>query len=320
MSKLRVAVIGAGGIGGTHLRAYAALPDLCELVGVADVDAAAADARATAYAVPAFTDVAALLDELRPDAVSICTPPKFHLPIGREVARRGIACLCEKPPARTLAETQALVDAFAQSETLLQFAFCHRFHEPVRQVRALIDAGTLGRVVQIDNRFGFRFDRAGKSWFTDAETAGGGILIDTLVHSLDIFRVLAGDIVRVDGAISTTLDIQVEDSAALLVTSDRGVMGALMCSWVTPVSEAAVRVWGTEGEAVIDYATADGARYRLAGEADWTVLPFDTPDRFVRQAEAFLTCVRTGAAPNPGPADGLAVMRAIEAGYRSARS
>ena len=102
MTKLRVAVIGAGGIGGAHLRAYAAWSDLCELVGVADIDLALAQTKAAPYAIPAFADYQTMLDECRPDAVSICTPPRLHLLIAQEVARRGIACLCEKPPARTL--------------------------------------------------------------------------------------------------------------------------------------------------------------------------------------------------------------------------
>ena len=117
---------------------------------------------------PAFGDAVALLDAVQPDAVSICTPPKFHLPIGEVVAGRGIACLCEKPPARTLAETEAMVAAFAGSGALLQFAFCHRFHTPVEQAQELIASGRLGRVIHIYNRFGFRFGRAGSSWFTDA--------------------------------------------------------------------------------------------------------------------------------------------------------
>ena len=260
------AVIGAGGIGGTHLNAYAALPEQCEIVGVADVHLPAAEAKAAQVHAPAFGDYMALLDAVQPEAVSICTPPNEHLPIAQEAARRGIAVLCEKPPARTLAETEAIVAAFAQSGALLQFAFCHRFHEPVRQAQALIAAGTLGKVVQIYNRFGFRFTRAGSSWFTDAEVAGGGILIDTLVHSIDIFRALAGEVARVDGAVSTFLPIQVEDSASIQVTSVSGVIGSLNCSWVTPVSEAEVRIWGTEGEAVIDYHQESGIRYRLADD------------------------------------------------------
>jgi predicted dehydrogenase len=319
MSLTRVAVIGAGGIGGTHLNAYAALPELCEIVGVADVDLAGAQARAERFGVPAFGDALALLDALQPDAVSICTPPKFHLPIAEQVAARGIACLCEKPPARTVAETEALVAAFAASGALLQFAFCHRFHTPVEQAQELIASGRLGKVIQIYNRFGFRFGRAGSSWFTDADMAGGGVLIDTLVHSIDIFRALAGEVVRVDATTSTTLPVAVEDSASMQVVSAGGAIGSLNCSWVTPISEAEVRIYGTEGEAVVDYQQPGGLRYRLAGDAEWTTMPFDGPDRFVRQAEDFLTCVRNGTAPRVTGQDGIAVMKVIEAAYTSAR-
>lgn len=318
MTKLRVAVIGAGGIGATHLGAYAAWPELGEIVGVADVDQAAAEARAVPYGAAAFGDPVAMLDALRPDAVSICTPPKFHLPLAQAVAERGIACLCEKPPARTLAETEAIIAAFAAGGALLQFAFCHRFHQPVQQAQELIQSGRLGRVIQVYNRFAFRFSRAGSSWFTDADTAGGGVLIDTLVHSIDIFRALAGEVVHVDAAVSTTLPVGVEDSASLQVVAANGAIGSLNCSWVTPVSEAEVRIYGTEGEAVIDYGSAEGLRYRLADDPAWMVLPFDAPDRFVQQAGHFLGCVRSSAQPLVGGADGVAVMRVIEDAYRAA--
>jgi predicted dehydrogenase len=320
MAKLRVAVIGAGGIGATHLDAFAAWPELCEIAAVADVERAAAEEKAAASGAPAFGDPIAMLDALRPDAVSICTPPKFHLPLAEAAAERGIACLCEKPPARTLAETEAIVAAFERSGALLQFAFCHRFHRPVQQAQELIVSGRLGRIVQIYNRFAFRFSRAGSSWFTDAELAGGGVLIDTLVHSIDIFRSLAGEIAHVDAAISTTLPVQVEDSASIQVAGTGGAIGSLNCSWVTPVSEAEVRIYGTEGEAVIDYGREGGLHYRLAGDGEWTAMPFDAPGRFVLQAEHFLRCVRTGAAPLVGGADGIAVMRVIENAYRSAQA
>lgn len=312
-----MAVIGAGGIAGTHLRAYAAHAERCEIVGIADVLEAAAREKAATYGGEVFSDGEAMLDALKPDALSICTPPKFHLPAVEAAAARGIAVLCEKPPARTLAETQAMVDAMRGK--LLQFAFCHRFHQPLQAAQDLIRGGKLGELAQIENRFAFRFPRAGKSWFTDAEIAGGGILIDTLVHSLDIFRALTGDeIERTRAAVSMTLPIEVEDSASLLVQSESGVIGSLNCSWVTPVAEAVVRIHGTEGQAVIDYNADAELRYRLAEDEDWTIQRFDAPDRFVAQADHFLRCIESGGEPLVSGADGLAVMRAIESAYESA--
>ena len=320
MGKIRVAVVGAGGIGGTHLKAYTALPDLCEIVGIADVNLPAAQERVSQFGGQAFADFTEMLATVKPDAISICTPPNLHLAVAQAAAERKVAVLCEKPPARTLAETEALVNVMAHSGALLQFAFCHRFHASVTQAQALIASGKLGKVVQIYNRFGFRFSRAGNSWFTDASVAGGGILIDTLVHSIDIFRALAGEVVNVAASVSTTLEnIQVEDSASILVTSESGAIGALTCSWVTPISEAEIRVYGTEGEAVIDYAQTGGLRYRLAGENEWTQLPFDQPDRFQLQAAHFLNCVANHTKPLVTGQDGLAVMRVIDAAYRATR-
>ena len=317
MAKIRVAVVGAGGIGGTHLRAYAHWSELCDIVGVADIDLAAAEEKAALFGCKAFNDYAEMFDAMKPDAVSVCTPPNAHLPIVQAAAARDLAVLCEKPPARTLAETEALVDAMSRSKGVLQFALCHRFHRSVIQAQEMIAAGKLGKVVQVYNRFGFRFTRAASSWFTDREVAGGGVLIDTLVHSVDLFRALAGEVVSVCARASTTLPVQVEDSASMLVTSASGAIGALNCSWVTPVSEAEIRVYGTEGEAVIDYAQPGGLRYRLADDADWTQLPFDTPDRFVQQAAHFLDCVASGKTPRVTGADGIAVMRVVDAAYRS---
>lgn len=322
MSKLRIAVIGAGGIGGTHLRAYAAHPDLCEIVGIADINFSAAEEKAAQYGGKVFADYEAMLQETAPDAVSICTPPALHLPAVQAAAARNISILCEKPPARTVAETQAMVEAMKSSKGILQFAFCHRFHQSVTQARAMIAAGQLGKIVQVYNRFGFRFDRAGHSWFTEREMAGGGVLIDTLVHSVDIFHALLDEeTTTVSASISTSLPtIRVEDSASMLVTSASGVAGSLNCSWVTPVSEAEIRIYGTEGEAVIDYAQAGGLRYRLSGDTGWMQLPFDKPDRFVLQAEHFLKSVAAGAPASPGANEALAVMRVIEGAYRSAES
>ena len=317
MSKTRVAVIGAGGIAGAHLRAYAAQAGRCEIVGIADIDETAARARTEEYGGRAFIDGATMIEALQPDAVSICTPPKYRIPYVEAAAKRGIAVLCEKPPARTLAETGVIVDTMRGS--LLQFAFCHRFHAPLNAAQDLIRSGKLGQLVQIENRFAFRFARASNSWFTDADVAGGGILIDTLVHSIDIFRALTGDEIESARAfLSSTLPIEVEDSASLLLRSGGGVLGSLNCSWVTPVADSFLRIHGTEGQAVIDYNAGPELQTKLADEENWTATSFDEPDRFIRQAAHFLDCVEGKSLPLVSGEDGLAVMRVIESAYESA--
>lgn len=144
-------------------------------------------------------------------------------------------------------------------------------------------------------------------------------MIDTLVHSIDIFRALTSDEVESALAqVSCALQIEVEDSASLLLRGRGGVLGSLNCSWVTPVSEAIVRIYGREGQAVLDYNAEAGLRYKLANDDDWMEQRFDEPDRFVAQADHFLRCIETGEPPLVGGQDGLAVMRVIEAAYESA--
>ena len=192
---------------------------------------------------------------------------------------------------------------------------CCRVDEFHRRCIAYHDLAGCGS----EQGIGFRFERAGQSWFTDKDVAGGGVLIDTLVHSIDIFRALTGtEVVNVSASTSTTLpNIEVEDSASILVTSANDVAGSLNCSWVTPVSEAEIRLYGTEGQAVIDYNQPGGLRYKLVRQDDWTQLPFDEPDRFTLQARHFLNCIETGTQPAIGANDGLHVMRVIEAAYQS---
>ena len=73
-----------------------------------------------------------------------------------------------------------------------------------------------------------------------------------------------------------------------------------------------------KGQALLDYGAAEGLRYKLADDDDWTEQRFDEPDRFVAQADHFLRCIETGEPPLVEGEDGLAVMRVIEAAYKSA--
>lgn len=323
--KIRVAVVGAGGIGGTHLTAYRQ-SGLAEIVAVADPVSEAAQARAEAFGCRAYADYREMLAQEQPQAISICTPPSLHREIAVDALERGIAVLCEKPLARTVEEGRAMVEAAERTRGILMTALCHRFHPAVRTLKRLIDEGRLGRLVHFHNRFAFKFVGVEGRWFVQPEVAGGGILIDTAVHSVDLFRFLVGDIASAFAQLQTRLPgLAVEDSAVLHVRStpqgnDGAVVdGVIECSWVTPVSEAAVWLYGTQGEAIVDYNAAC-LRYRLEGDAAWTDVPDQDPNRFVGEITHFLDCVIRGEQPAVDGHEGLRALEVLEAGYRSARS
>ena len=196
----------------------------------------------------------------------------FGFPLLKRRRRAGSPCSVRNRRRVRWPRREAIVDAMRGG--LLQFAFCHRFHAPLNAAQDLIRSGKLGALVQIENRFAFRFARAGKSWFTEADIAGGGILIDTLVHSIDIFRALTGQ--EIDSACGRSsrphCRLRWKTAPRCWCGAAGGVLGTLNCSWVTPIAESFVRIHGSEGQAVIDYNAAAGLRYKLAEDADWTEL------------------------------------------------
>jgi UDP-N-acetylglucosamine 3-dehydrogenase len=316
-TKTRIAIIGCGGIARAHAKAYLANSDLGEIVACADVAAGAADAFGAEFGCAAYQDARTMLEAARPAAVSVCTPPLGHLPAVRLAAERGIAVLCEKPLTRNDAEAREMVALVEQSGIVFMNALCHRFHGPVNQARELLASGKLGKLIHFYNRFAFRFAGVESRWFVDPEVAGGGILLDTTVHSVDLYRYIAGEVASISAQVSTQLPIKVEDSAAILLRSVDGVLGEISCSWVTPPGEAVVRLYGTEGLAEIDYSAEPNLRYRV-GAADWVAVPYQGPDRFAGETRHFLECVQAGKQPRVGVRDGARVIELLDMAYRSA--
>ncbi len=311
MSDLRIGLVGCGGIGAVHLRSWAKVPGA--------VVAAACDAdrsRAEASGAAAYTDFAEMLAGQELDAVDICTPPHLHAEIARAAAARGLAILCEKPLARTPEEARGVVDAAEAAGVTLMTAFCHRFHPPVEVVRGLIDSGRLGRVLMFRNRFGTRFAGVEDRWFSQGEIAGGGTLMDTSVHSVDLFRHLVGEVAAVSGAVATYSPAirGVEDSAAMVLTAESGAIGVIEASWMTPWSANIVEVYGELGAAVIDYDTG-ATRYRLQGDTDWATPEVPAGDRFERELHHFAAVLRGEEPLRVTGRDGLRAVEVIHQVY-----
>jgi predicted dehydrogenase len=207
-----------------------------------------------------------------------------------------------------------MVEAARTGGVPLMTAFCHRFHEPIMIVRRLVEEGSLGRVVMFRNRFGARFAGIADRWFSKPELAGGGVLMDTSIHSIDLFRHLIGE---VQGARSLRRTFipgleGVEDSAALLLESENGAIGVIEASWDTPFSMNVVELYGERGAAIVDYDTGV-FRYRLDGDGDWRRPELGSMDRFERELRHFAGVVRGSEKLTVTGEDGL---RAVEIVYQ----
>lgn len=188
---IKIGLIGAGTISKRHLSAYAKNP-YAQVVAIADLNEALAKERAEEFGIEHYyIDYKKILDDPQIDAVSIVTPTFTHTNIAIEAMQAGKHVLCEKPPARTVAETERAVQVAKETGKLLMYAFVCRFMPPTTFLKDYIDAGNLGPIYHADILRVVRYSVL-HGWFTDKEKSGGGILIDGAIHQIDQVMYLMG--------------------------------------------------------------------------------------------------------------------------------
>jgi predicted dehydrogenase len=309
---MQVGIIGAGGIAGLHRNSWEKL-DGAKIVAVADPSPESRAKAEKEWGARAYETVDAMLAAEKLDAVSICSPPKFHEEAALKCLEAGIPVFCEKPLARNSVEAQRIADAAKKSGLPFGVAFCHRFQPGVAAVKEAIEAGKLGKVLMVRNRFG-GFQDMRDRWFGDPDIAGGGALLDTSIHSIDIFRFLAGEVAWVDAVTTTFVDgYRVEDGGVMLFGTPEGAIGVIESNWSTPGSANVVEVYGSEGAAVIDYNTGET---KILADGEWKPVQRDG-DRFAAEVAAFAEAVKNGTTPPVTVDDGLAANKIVDAAYKS---
>lgn len=286
---LRVGLIGAGGIGRTHLASYERVRE-AQIVAIVDIDEETARTAAQRVGAQAFRDVEQMLHHVEVDAVDICTPPSAHLEVASLAIEHGLHVLCEKPLAHQPNAARQMVRAAEEKGVKLMTAFCHRFHPPIVALKRLIELGELGEVVMFRNRFAVPLKGVEERWFSDKEVAGGGVLMDTSVHSIDLFRFLVGEVARVQAVTRQTNPAirEVEDTAIALLSTADNRMGVVEASWVLAAGFNVVEVYGTEGAAMVHYWDGFKSRYKTNKMDDWQPLDESGPDRFAGEIQHFV--------------------------------
>lgn len=149
--NLSAVVVGAGSQGRVHGLGHLAAPGVT-LAGLADVDMAAAEALAAELDVPhVHRDFRELLAEVRPDIVSVCTPPAHHLDVVRAAVAAGARAVhCEKPIALSYGDALAMTTEAADAGVVLTFNLQRRFDPVQVQAREWIAQGEIGDVVTVE--------------------------------------------------------------------------------------------------------------------------------------------------------------------------
>lgn len=238
MSKVRVAVIGCGSISKhRHIPEYASNNNV-ELVAFVDPVIERAEAFAAQHGGKAYADYETMLAEVKPDAVSVCTPNYLHAPMSIAAANAGAHVLVEKPMAVTDEEAAAMIEAAAKNGVKLMVGHNQRLMPPHVKAKQILDSGVLGRVLTFRTSFGhpgpdgWSVDGAG-SWFFRKPEAIMGAMGDLGVHKSDLIRYLLNDEVSEVAAFIATIDKagDVDDNANVVVRMNSGAIGSLVASW-----------------------------------------------------------------------------------------
>ena len=233
------AVIGCGDVSAVHFEAIEAI-DGIELVGVCDTDPGRLEAAAARYGVPGFATHGELLESVAPDVVHVTTPHHQHLQVSLDALAAGVHVLQEKPIAHTLEEGRRLVEAAATASAKIAICYQNRYNVSSQQVKRLLDSGELGEVhgayasVVWTRSPGYYQARP---WRAHWAEAGGGLLINQAIHTLDLLQWLLGDVTELSGEVATRrygAVSEVEDAAEILLTHAGGVRTAFYGTLAAP--------------------------------------------------------------------------------------
>ncbi|WP_077325561.1 Gfo/Idh/MocA family protein [Virgibacillus siamensis] len=267
MGKLRIGIIGAGGIAeGRHLPAFQTMQDRVTLQAVHDINEVRARQVAELYSIPdVFGDYGEMFRHV--DAVVICTPNKFHSEIAIAALKRGVHVFCEKPMAITAAECRDMIEAADKAGKVLTIGYHYRFMQESRAAKAIVDAGDIGEPIVARVKALRRRKVPGWGVFTNKELQGGGSLIDYGCHFLDLALWLMGnpDPIEISGTTYNHLSktpglvnewgnvnhatFDVDDHATAYIKFANGSSLLFETSWAANVKEdiESVSISGTSG-------------------------------------------------------------------------
>ena len=322
--KIRIGLIGAGGIAGAHVAGYLRNPDTVEFAAIADPVAESAEKRrGDDDGVRIYSDYREMIAAGGLDAVDICLPHHLHAEAVIAAADAGLHVLCEKPLCLTTEEAEAIAAAVDRNGVTVMCAHNQLFLPAVAAAKELVDSGALGRVYEVRTTDSFFNDFTVESmgWRAHAATAGGGELIDTGYHPLYLLQHLAGGTpVEVTAMLSRhRLEfMEGEDSAQVLVRYDNGVVGHVTTSWAyqPAVGTEKFSLVGEKGSLSSDGNTLIS---RIRGEEPVT-REFEPVHEFAAEVAHFAECLREGRRPIQTHVEGIDVLGVILAAYESASS
>jgi len=324
VSRLRVGVIGAGAWGKNHVRTVATLAD-AELAAVCDADPKTRERLTRQYpAVHITGEVADLVG--RVDAVVIASPAATHARVALQCVEAGKPCLVEKPFALSTADADAVARAAAARDVPVLAGHLLVFHPAVERLRTLVQGGDLGRIYYL---YGLRVNLGQVRADENALWSFGP-------HDVSMALYLLGEApVRVAAHGKSYLQPKVEDVVFLTMEFGSGVLAHVQLSWLDPHKERKLTVVGATKMVVFDDMEAREKlriydkgverppEYGSYGEAlsiregDIFIPKIPNVEPLAAELGHFVRVARRTEPPRAAAADGVAVVKVLDAATRS---
>lgn len=312
MAKIKLALLGCGGMSRSHASRFFNLSDRLEVTAVVDVDRAKAEAAAEVLTgAKIATDYREVLDDV--EACLLVLPHHLHRDLGVACLEAGKHVLLEKPMANSEAECLDLMAAADASGKTLMIAYCMRFHPLVAKMKELLDAKHLGEVFQVsiwtEQLTRFPADH----WASSAATLGGGQLFSHGCHYIDILLWYLGEPVRGFhlGTNTGTPWMEREGTSNVTMEFEGGVMGYHFGTWGARGTRLKYSFHAHCTDGMLEADIRAGELRSLVGDKEEVLLRCEPGKHTENEMAHFLDCLETGAQPFTNAADSLQGLRVI---------
>lgn len=251
-AKLGIGIIGLGMACRPHAQALLLLADEIEVFQAYSPSADRRAAFAKSFGLPIADNIEAVFSDPRIDAVFVLTPPNTHLEIVQMAASAGKHVLLEKPVEISVDRAEQLVAAADAAGITVGIVLQNRFRPAAVKLKAVIDDGRLGHLVQVSARTNYwrpqsYYDEPGRGTFA---RDGGGVLMTQAIHNLDLLVSLIGAPEIVTGFVHTSPihTMESEDVAVATVRFHNGALGSIAATTCAfPGYEDVIEITGSKG-------------------------------------------------------------------------
>lgn len=306
MGKVKIAVIGIGGWGRRVTQVLSELEN-CDLTAICDLDKTKVRTISKVYGVQGFTDSHSLFKKSRElEAVAIVTPTPNHYEMAVQAIKAGKHVFVEKPMCDSVESAKKLVKVARERKIKLMVGYIERFNPAVQELKKLIDAEKVGRLIALSTR------RVGRP----VKVSEVGVIRDLAVHDIDAMRFLIGEPKSVFARCGTVGKHPFEDHAEIMIIFNE-IQGFIEVNWLTLKKERVLTVTGNLAVATVDYLN----RSLTIKYPDETVTPeFLKEEPLKLELTNFANCILYNKEPLVTGIDGLRTLEVATAALKSAKT